>query len=256
MPLFRFFLLVMLTLPGAIFAQGQFTVAPTHVTLDISRPSVSTFLVSNTGESRLHVGITPIFLTVDSSSLRLGHVLPGHDQTQDSLVPYITVSPRALSLAPGEQREVRMAVRPTAALQTGAYRAHLLFHQINKPLSKHPSISESASQQMSMHLDMQIEMAVSVYGTKGQGDTNLQFSCQRQPDKTVIIKVRNVSPWRFEGNLKVTDGKQSKEIDLVLLRDTERHFSNTFHTSAKTIELYWLADKPYRGKGHTHCPIA
>ncbi|MDF1760324.1 MAG: hypothetical protein P1U40_07275 [Coxiellaceae bacterium] len=240
-------------------AQRSFLVAPTHVNIDLTHRKIQTFIVSNTGDDRVHIKIKPIFMPVASRSLQLGKALFPQKEKSYDLSSYIIVSPRALSLSPGEEREVRMSISPPHNLPSGAYRSHLLFHMIHANKRPIAATGSGSKKTIKFNLNMMMEMAISIYGTKGSGDAKLAFQCRRLKDGNLNIAATNASPWRFEGTLNVSPLAQHKTdvpVDLVLLRDSKRELQTKIHASAKQYILHWKADPPYQGAGKTVCNLS
>ncbi|MDF1654625.1 MAG: hypothetical protein P1U34_05880 [Coxiellaceae bacterium] len=260
MPMLRYVLWGVLLLISSVgLAQRSFLVAPTHVNIDLAHRKIQTFIVSNTGDDRVHIKIKPIFMPVASHSLQLGQALFPKKEKSYDLSSYIMVSPRALSLSPGEEREVRMSINPPHDLASGAYRSHLLFHMIHanqQPVNAKGSANKKA---IKFNLNMMMEMAISIYGTKGSGVTKLAFQCHRLKDGHLAIAATNESPWRFEGTLKVTplaEHKANTPVDLVLLRDSKRQLQTKIQAHAKQYILNWQADPPYQGQGKAVCNLS
>lgn len=242
-----------------VLASREFSVAPTHVFVDLHKRTIQKFIVSNTGDQRIHIGVRPLFMAANSRSLTLGNVLQGQRERDYDLSPYVVISPHALSLAPGQQRELRMSITAPPKLADGAYRAHLLFYQIRTPQLDQAQRKSSAgdSEQMKMQLNMRLELAISVYGTKGRGAAHLAFICKKNAQNNLQLHVINDSPWRFEGTLQVRNlsDNTSQPVDLVMLRDTERTLDTKVALHAKQYQLQWQADKPYIGEGTQLCKV-
>ncbi|MDF1797421.1 MAG: hypothetical protein P1U63_12875 [Coxiellaceae bacterium] len=259
MPVLRLVLCgLILVITHMAVAQRSFLVAPTHVNIDLSHRKIQTFIVSNTGDDRVHIKIKPIFMPVASRSLQLGQALFPKKEKSYDLSSYIIVSPRALSLSPGEEREVRMSISPPHNLPSGAYRSHLLFHMIHANQRPASVAARGDKKSIKFNLNMMMEMAISIYGTKGTGDAKLAFQCRRLKDGHLAIAATNESPWRFEGTLKVTPLSHTKvtPVDLVLLRDSKRSLPTKILASSKQYILNWQADPPYQGKGHAVCNLS
>lgn len=242
-----------------VFASREFSVAPTHVFVDLHHRKIQKFIVTNTGDTRIHIGIKPLFMKADSRSLTLGHVLAGQQESEYDLSPYVVLSPHAISLAPGQQRELRMSISAPPNLVDGAYRTHLLFYQIQMPTAVKPKTEKQSdtAHEMKMQLNMRLELAVSVYGTKGNGDAKLSFQCAKDAQGKLQLAVTNDSPWRFEGTLQVrsTGSDSESPVDLVMLRNTVRKVATKIEAQSNQYTLTWQADKPYLGQGSANCVI-
>lgn len=242
-----------------LLAKGAFLVAPTHFVLPLGgRVPTKTMVVSNTGDRTIHLRVTPIFLKADSRSLTLGHSLPAHSEKRADLSPYIRVSPRAFSLRPGQEREVRMSIHAPHDLPKGAYRSHLLFHMIRPNQWQQTSGGrDKQAHSMALSLSLTMEMAISVYATQGQGQPHLTFVCEQEKAGNLAVHVRNDSPWRFEGPLTISNSHaaMAHTLDLVMLRDTQRKLSVAMQAKPGIYHLHWQAEAPYRGRGQATCRV-
>ncbi len=250
---------LLLCLSSMLFAQRSFLVAPTHLNVDLNRRTIQTLIVSNTGEDRIHVKIKPLFLPVASRSLGLGQPLHPEQEKDYNLSSFIRVSPRALSLSPGEEREVRLSINPPHRLTNGAYRSHVLFHMVEARERPHSEKEQAAAKKANVDLNMMMEMAISVYGTKGKGGANLLFQCHRSKQGRLAISATNDSAWRFIGTLNVTSlqkHKKEKPVDLILLRDSKRQLHTNIAAKSSQYLLQWQADSPYQGKGQVICNLS
>lgn len=258
----RFFRVVLICIflvlwSAPLNAKRSFLVAPTHFYINLDEPvRTQTLVVSNTGDDTLHLRVAPIFLTADSPSLRLGHVLKGYVEEENDISPYIRVSPRVLTLHPGQERDVRLSIHPPDHLAVGAYRAHILFHMID--LNRERSTADSNHSSVALNLNLSMEMAISIYATRGAGEARLAFSCYRDKQHQLGIRVTNASAWRYEGPLVIKDIQHKQllqTIDLVMLRNTQKYLETNIPGKPSSYELSWQADAPYHGVGTAWCSI-
>ncbi|MCX6112717.1 MAG: hypothetical protein NTY22_05480 [Proteobacteria bacterium] len=141
--------------------------------------------------------------------------------TKDDLSSYMIISPKVVSLKPGEQRTVRVSVRPRAdAFKEGEYRAHVLFSMLDVA----ETIQTKAEKEgVSMKLNFKSETAVVVYGSIGKGLAELKTACNILKNNKTKITITNAGKWRFDGWLRILDGdKKLTEDKIFIVRESIR----------------------------------
>ncbi|MFH1223992.1 MAG: hypothetical protein V1647_06600 [Pseudomonadota bacterium] len=197
---------VALTFPLSTFAKNSFLVAPTSVEINLSRPNTASFVVTNNGDAPVRVSISPIYFPVDSRFMPPAKPLDAKTAKQDDLSKYMIVSPGMVSVKPGDQRIIRVSVRPPAGLKKGEYRSHLLFSMLD--IADRMKMKKKDDSGVSMQINFKSETAVVVYGSVGTGDFKLATECSLLKDKKnkTKVKITNSGLWRFDGWLRVYDG--------------------------------------------------
>lgn len=219
------------------FANPSFLVAPGKLQVDLSRPSTHAFIVTNTGTTQIRLRIKPVFLPIDSPTMKLGRHLNSHIGELENLSRYILVSPGAVSLKPGTQRTVRISIRPPLRLPQGEYRAHLLFSMIKNHIH-HKHLAKKHRLHLHSKMQLLFESASAIYGSIGKGHSRLKFHCERR-GKDILMLIKNLGHWHFDGNLKiVSDNHLMKKIDLFLLRNSEQDYRLSL-PQAKSLKLAW-----------------
>ncbi len=187
---------------GSAIARNSFLVAPGRVDIDLSRPKTQSFIITNDGDERIRLSIEPVYFAVDSKSLAAGSPIGIHKPGYDDLHKFIRVSPRALSLSPGQRRDIRISVRAPGDLLEGDYRAHLLVKMIENATTL---ISGETSDEGSvgMRLNIKMETGVALYGHKGDREPKIDFICNTDPKGHLQIQANNTSVWLFDGWIRI-----------------------------------------------------
>jgi len=81
--------------------------------------------------------------------------------------PYIRFSPRQVTLAPGEQQQVRLALRRPADLRAGEYRSHLAFVVIDERQRR--AARQSAGEGAAIRVFMNLGFAIPIIVRHGDG---------------------------------------------------------------------------------------
>ncbi|MDH5527089.1 MAG: hypothetical protein OEY97_07250 [Nitrospirota bacterium] len=180
-------------------AANSFLVAPGRVDMDLTRPRTQVFILTNNGDGAIRLTIEPIYFEVDSASLRAGEPLDAAASVQDDMTPWLRVSPRTVSLQPGERRNIRASVRPPADLPDGEYRAHLLVRMLEPARNMGPTGGDEA---LTMRLTLKMETAVAIYGHRGRRDGQITFGCHIGAGGELELVGVNRSIWRYEGTVR------------------------------------------------------
>jgi len=219
------FLAILIIIPYGN-AKNSFSVAPTKVEVDLSKPRTESFVVSNSGDDPIRVEASIIYFPVDSKDLNNGIALNPETSKLDSLEKNIIVSPRLVSLGVREQRVIRISVRPPADMKTGEYRAHILFQMLELSETQKKSIENAAGKKVGMNLSFKLEMAASVIGLNGIPDPKIKGKCQLINNK-IILEALNPSVWRFDGWIQLVSegGKILREEKNFVIRESQRNFT-------------------------------
>lgn len=211
-----------LLMPALLFAKNTFLVAPTSAEIDLTRPNTISFVVTNNGDGQVRVAISPIYFPVDSKFMPTAKPLDPKTTTKDDLSSYMIISPKAVSLKPGDQRTVRVSIRPPATgFVDGEYRAHVLFAMLD--------IAESVKTKggkdgLSMKINFKSETAVVVYGSVGKGLADINTTCELLKNGKTKVNITNAGKWRFDGWLRILDGdKKLTEDKIFMTRESIRN---------------------------------
>jgi hypothetical protein len=215
------FIYVFLFLPSILFASNTFLVAPTSAEIDLTRPNTVSFIVTNNGDGQARIAISPIYFPVDSKFMPTAKPLHPDTTKKDDLSPYMVISPKTVSLKSGEQRTVRVSIRPPATGFTdGEYRAHVLFAMLDIADSVK---SKAAKSGVSMKINFKSETAVVVYGNVGKGLADLSTTCELLKNEKIKVNITNSGKWRFDGWLSIVDGdKKLTEDKIFMIRESMR----------------------------------
>lgn len=242
-------------------AGNSFLVAPGRIDLDLERPQTRSFIVTNTGDGPIRVTVEPVYFPVDDSSLQGGVPLKPETAGQDSLTPFLRVSPRTLSLKPGERRDVRFSIRNPADLPPGDYRVHLLMRMLETAVTLgNDQIRIEGDRGIAMQLHIKMETAVAIYGHKGARHGEVAVACRRAEDGTLRLEVTNATPWRYEGRAGVfaagaaPDAAPLNAFPFNSLRESRRTVPTRWQPPAGTaLEVRWEATQTAGPPGSAAC---
>jgi hypothetical protein len=226
-------------------AKNNFAVAPTRVFIDLSKPKTESFILLNNGDETIRIETTPIYFPVDSKEMNNGKAINPKTAVNDDLSSYIRVSPRLISIQPGEQRAVRISVRPPEGLKEGEYRAHILFHMVEVAQTINQKLN-AQNKSIGMQLSFKLETAVSVIGKIGNGPPKINSDCSINKNVKMTIEVANTAPWRFDGWLRIykknNEDTPLQNEKLFLLRESSRQltYSWDFLKETNEVVLKWF----------------
>lgn len=247
--------LVITMLSFNIYALNSFLVAPTSAEIKLNRPTTLSFVVTNNGDSRIRISVSPIFFAVGSKFMPPLKRIGGEGDDYDDIAKYMMVSPKVVSLNPGEQRTVRASVRPPSSLKEGEYRAHVLFAMLDVAGSV---ASKKKGDGLSMKLDFKSETAVVVYGTVGTGSAKLETICSVVKNKTRVA-IKNSGLWRFDGWLTIYGDKDKKLVEekVFMTRQTSKDLLLNWAPSAdqKSIKINWVPLDEKQKRMTTTCSL-
>ena len=224
-----------LFLPLSAFANNSFLVAPGIVEFDLKKPITQSFIVTNDGDETIRLKITPTYFKIDDRTFSMGKHLSEDTSQIEDLTNSMRVSPKRLSLKPGQRRDIRVSIRPGKDLGDGDYRSHLLVQMLEVARTITNGVAEGG-EGMGMNINVKMETAIAIYGSKGQGKPSLEFFCQKNPtNDKFAIQIVNPTVWRFDGQITLTEnGKTIFDNRLVSLRGStkDRLFEHTYNPSA------------------------
>lgn len=193
-----------------VYAGNSFSIAPVHVVVSLERPQTIAFIVKNTGDSLIHLRLEPEFLPLGSNGYNLGQSSLTQAQEQaTSLVPYIILSPAALSLEPSEQRQVRVSVHIPPHAVAGTYRANIAAKMLEFAYQTSSKNTNDAAN-IGVQLNLLLKISTALYGNVGTPKiTPPVFKCKKNKDGFLVFDVTNSTPWHMSLDLsgypKTTD---------------------------------------------------
>ncbi len=219
-------LITFLSFSSASFAKNSFLVAPGIVNFDLKKPETQSFIITNNGDEKIRLTIEPVYYAPDAKSLNLGKHLNADTAGIESLIGTLRVSPRRLSLNPGQRRDIRVSIRPKPGLSDGDYRSHLAIKMLETAYSIKAGDADNGG--VGMNINVKLQTGVALYGSIGErAKADLVFSCTKHPKtNNLTLTVKNDSKWRFAGIVTIMGTDPSKEAiyneRTVVLRDTIR----------------------------------
>jgi len=250
-------LLALAVLSFNLSAANSFLVAPTSAEIKLDRPTTLSFVVTNNGDEKIRISVSPIFFPVGSKFMPPLKQIGTKGSDYDDISKNMVVSPKVVSLGQGEQRTVRVSVRPPAGLKDGEYRAHILFAMLDVASSV---TSKKKGEGFSMKLDFKSETAVVVYGSVGSGNPDLGATCSVAKNKTKV-SVKNNGLWRFDGWLTIYDAvnkdKKLVEEKVFMTRETSKDILLNWSPTAsqKVIKIDWIPLDEKKKRITTTCNI-
>ncbi|HOW16345.1 MAG TPA: hypothetical protein PK443_01395 [bacterium] len=251
-----FFFLFTLFLVTDLHSANSFLVAPTSAEIKLNRPNTISFVVTNNGDARIRVSVSPIFFPVGSKFMPPLKSMSKEDKNYDDISKNMVVSPKVISLSPGEQRTVRVSVRPPANLKDGEYRSHILFSMLD--VASSVTSKKNGDGGLSMKLDFKSETAVVVYGSIGTGKFDLSTTCSAINKKTKVNIVNN-GFWRFDGWLVINDDKDKRIVEekVFMTRQTSKDVLLNWSPAEtqKEIKISWIPLDEKQKKVTTVCKL-
>lgn len=226
-------LLVIMPLGNLVHAKNSFLVAPGRVSFDLNKPSTESFIITNNGDDKIRLSIKPIYFEIHDKALNLGNHLDESTAGIEDLTPFLRVSPRTLSLAPGQKRNIRISLRPPKDLGDGDYRTHLLVSMLETSQVIKTEKSDNPDA-LGMELSIKMETGVAVFGKKGTPAPVLEVGCEKDAEQgTVTLAVTNRTAWRFDGSVKLFAADQTAAKPVV------DEYIVSYRGSVNPIETQW-----------------
>ncbi len=249
----------------SVSAAASFSVAPGILKFDLIRPKTQPFLVKNNGDERIRIIIKPIYFALGSRFFRAGEPISAEDATgdttNDDLTSYILLSPRVLSLKPGQRRTVRISIRPPSTLTPGDYRGHLLIRTLEgKPKTVRQTRRTADGKEISINLKIKLETAIAVYGRVGEPEIKLEWECRQNEEGILELLAINRSAWMFKGWVGAYDsgkGENSDPLDVgrvISFRESKRPITLKAKPLPKLM-LRWGEEKDNLDMGRTDCTL-
>jgi hypothetical protein len=163
---------VCLLLPHAAWSaeegRANLTIIPGRVIIDTNNPYPSVML-KNSGKARGDYNIELVDMVMSES----GDVMPlsSGKTVPYSARPYLHVSPRSVSLAPGEVKRLQLVLRKPPNLEPGEYRAHLKMRLVNDEAGKETEGVRSGNDK-SVSIAVKANVAVIIPVIWRHGETN------------------------------------------------------------------------------------
>ncbi|MGK5095038.1 hypothetical protein WDW89_23890 [Deltaproteobacteria bacterium TL4] len=253
------FVFLVMGFPEISLAAKNFSVAPGIIEINLSRASTQTFLLTNTGDETIRLLIRPVYFEIDSKSLAAGSHLNPQVASVENIEKFILVSPRVLSLAPGQNRSIRISVRPEGQLSPGDYRSHLLVQTLEEQKKK--SESTKGLQGMSIQLEIKLETGIAIYGRVGEPKYRFEWACEQVQPGEFMVNVINLSQWRYSGWMGVFDEAQPMSPmavqRLISLRESKRTFQFKVPTEPlpQSLQIRWGQTQSVFNDGESKCPL-
>jgi hypothetical protein len=242
--------------PTLSIAGASFAVAPNTVSLDLSKPQTTAFYLKNTGNKLIHLRIKPVFYRLNSNELKAGEsLLTAKKEQKQSLLPYILISPQAVSLKPQQKQEIRVSVS-TPRLKPGTYRAHVLIKMLE--VKQYKSQVQTSTNKIGVELNFLMQIAAAVYGTSGSGQPDLHFTCDKSSTGYLVLHTKNTSAFHFSSNIFGSVNKQQVfKQHAVIFRQSKRTITTSWkpHNIKKVVLKWRTSDSNIGTLGVAQCKI-
>lgn len=149
---------------------ASFRISPARYEFDLKGRYTDSFTVTNTTDQRLRLRIYASFVAYDENN-RPQEV----EQHPFSLVPWLVVYPRRVSLEPLQKRIVRFTVRAPEDLAPGEYRGVVFFEELPGP----PQERAATDNTTGFRVDLLTRIGVTMYGMVGDAQVDLSLHDQR-----------------------------------------------------------------------------
>ena len=233
-------LLLTLFLTKDAFANSYFIVAPGVLHLNVSkRRPIESFIVRNTGKSKIRLRLAPIYYSINSKSMKMG--IPLNNKIVDDISKNLMISPRILSLRPGQKRTVRVAYRKKAKLAPGDYRAHVLIRSVD-PI-KQKVKPDSSSKGISLNLEIKLQTAIAVYVHSGKSNASLDFTVDKDKLGHILITAKNSTKFKYDGWFQIIQNNNKSKIErFMIFRESTRAFAIK-DNKMESLTVKWGAKK-------------
>ncbi len=251
--------LLLLVFSTSVFAKNSFLIAPGRIDFDLSKPNTQSFILTNNGDGTIRLKIEPTYFAIDDKALSAGIPLTPDAKVNDDLRPYMRISPRVLSLKPGQRRDIRLSVRPKPGMPDGDYRAHLLVKMMEVAQTFTTQQESKDNDALGMKVDIKLQTAAAVYGHHGNRQAELSMKCSKSEKGELIIDVTNPSIWRFEGALKVffaTADVSSEPLYTKFfnsIRESQLTLKTDWKVPSESVKLHWIDNFDGAVSGQASC---
>jgi P pilus assembly chaperone PapD len=152
-------------------ASAQLLISPLRVIFD-GRDRSATVIVTNQSDQAATYRLEwqEKTATPDGQYIDIDEPTPGMQISS----PYIRFSPRQVTLAPGEQQQVRLALRRPADLRAGEYRSHLAFVVIDERQRR--AARQNAGEGAAIQVFMNLGFAIPIIVRHGDGRPAVSLS--------------------------------------------------------------------------------
>lgn len=203
------------------FAENKFLVAPGRIEADLNAPTTRTVIVSNVGSDTIRLELFPEFVRIGDEK---GEIKAGISHLKDqagteSLEDFVTVSPKVLTLKPGQRRDVKVNINGKRSrtnknakplTKDGDYRTHLIVRMKETALTQ--QVQDPNNTGLSMNLDIKFETAIAIYGRIGSPDyKDVNLTCDNGS-----VTLENNTNYKINGKLRAGES----ESPFVVMRNS------------------------------------
>ncbi len=167
------FILLLISCPSGVKAQGNLLITPRRVVFDGSR-RVQELNLANTGQdtATYNVSIVQYRMKEDGSFEEISEPDPG----QNFADKFIRFFPRTVTLGPNEAQVVKMQLTNTGKLVPGEYRSHVYFRAVPRQVALGEEDTTRDSTAVSVRLVPIFGITIPVIIRMGEPTTHVQLS--------------------------------------------------------------------------------
>ncbi|MCP3926997.1 MAG: hypothetical protein GY714_30940 [Desulfobacterales bacterium] len=229
-------LFVLIIFTTTTFGKSLFLVAPGVLHLNLkNKRSIESFIVRNTGDEKIRLRLTPIYFPINSKSMKMGE--PLNKEVVDDISKNLIISPKIVSLKPGQRRTVRVAFRKTRKLEAGDYRAHVLIKSVNPVKQKFKPSTETKG--VSLNLNIKLQTAIAVYVHSGKSNASLDFVSSKDKKGNIVITSINNTKFKYDGWFQIVQGTNKSKVErFMVFRESKRNFYIN-DNNQKSLTVKW-----------------
>lgn len=194
--------LAILTPQSARASSAQVMLLPTRIVME-KGDRYTTVIIKNVGNATGNMSVDLIDMSMDDAG-RVMELPEGQDPY--SAIPILRISPRSITLKPGDSQNVRILLRKPEGLAAGEYRSHLKVLLDNDNVEASEAIKAGAVKETSITVKAKLALTIPVIIRIG--DTN------------VTTKINDLK--------LVRDDKGRPSLDMTLLRTGNRSIMGDF----------------------------
>ncbi len=215
-------LFVLIFFATTTFGNNFFLVAPGVLHLNLkNKRSIESFIIRNTGENKLRLRLATVYFPIGSKSMKMG--VPLNKEIVDDISKNLIVSPKIVSLKPGQKRTVRVAFRKNRKFEAGDYRAHVLIKSVDPVKQKANPGNETKG--ISLNLNIKLQTAIAVYVHSGKSNASVDFISSKDKKGNIVITSINKTKFKYDGWFQIIQGSNKSKIErFMVFRESKRNF--------------------------------
>ncbi len=226
------------------FANKSFQVAPGRLEVDLNKPETKTVIIINNGSEKIRLYIEPEYIKLGKGGINIGEHNKDGVAELENLASFITVSPRVMSLEPGERRDLKVNINSqksrtdknaVAKTSNGDYRAHVIVKLKGTAIKK--TIETGAESNVNMKLDVKFETAIAVYGRLGDSVDLRKITLPINDKGLSDVQAMTMSCNSESNSLTISNNTNYKHVIEYSLDDVKYTPFNIMRNSNRTVSV-------------------